>query len=62
MQEKTKVNFQTLKKTIESDKTLKTVVYVGIGVLALFVLGKAFNGLATTVRGFNNLKSAINGI
>jgi ribosomal protein S17 len=28
MQEKTKVNFQTLKKTIASDKMLKTVVYV----------------------------------
>jgi len=41
---------------------LKTVVYVGIGVLAIFALGKAFDGLATTVRGFNNLKSAINGI
>ena len=62
MQEKTKVNFQVLKKTIESDKMLKTVVYVGIGVLVLFALGKAFNGLATKVRGFNNLKSAINGV
>ncbi len=45
MHEKTKVNFQTLKKTIESDKILKTVANVGNGVLALFVLREAFNGL-----------------
>lgn len=61
MNEKTKENIQLLKKAIESDKLLKTAVYIGIGVLSLYLLGKAFNGLATTVRGFNNLKSALNG-
>lgn len=61
MNEKTKENIQILKKAIESDKMLKTAVYIGIGVLSLYLLGKAFNGLATTVRGFNNLKSALNG-
>jgi hypothetical protein len=61
MNEKTKENIQILKKAIESDKLLKTAVYIGIGVLSLYLLGKAFNGLATTVRGFNNLKSALNG-
>ena len=61
MNEKTKENIQTLKKAIESDKLLKTAVYIGIGVLSLYLLGKAFNGLAATVRGFNNLRSAING-
>lgn len=61
MNEKTKENIQTLKKAIESDKMLKTAIYIGIGVLSLFILGKAFNGLAKTVRGFNNLKSALNG-
>ena len=61
MSEKTKENIQILKKAIESDKLLKTAVYIGIGVLSLYLLGKAFNGLATTVRGFNNLKSALNG-
>jgi hypothetical protein len=61
MNEKAKENFQLLTETIQSNKVLKTAVYIGIGVLTLYLLGKAFNGLATTVRGFNNLKSAING-
>jgi hypothetical protein len=61
MNEKTKLNIQDLKQAIESNKVLKTAVYIGIGALSLYLLGKAFKGLASTIRGFNELKSAING-
>lgn len=61
MNEKIKTNFQEFKQVVESNKVLKTAVYIGLGVLSLYLLGKAFKGLAVTVRGFNELKSAING-
>ncbi len=61
MNEKSKVDFQRLTETIQSNKGLKTVVYVGIAVITLYLLGKACKGLAETVRGFNDLKSALNG-
>ena len=61
MNDNFKENYQTIKQTINSNKFLKTAVYVGIGVLALYLLGKTCSALATTVRGFNDLKSAFNG-
>ena len=61
MNEKTKLNIQDIKQAVESNKILKTAVYIGIGALSLYLLGKAFKGLASTIRGFNELKSAING-
>ena len=61
MNEKIKKNFQEFKQEVASNKALKTAVYVGIGVLSLYLLGKAFKALASIVRGFNELKSAING-
>ena len=60
MNEKIKTNFKEF-KVVNSNIALKTAVYIGIGVLSLYMLGKAFKGLASTVRGFNELKSAING-
>ena len=61
MNEKIKTNFQEFKQVIESNKVLKTAVYFGIGVLSIYLLGKAFKGLISTLQGFNELKSAING-
>lgn len=61
MNEKIKTNFKEFKHVVNSNIALKTAVYIGIGVLSLYMLGKAFKGLASTVRGFNELKSAING-
>ena len=61
MNEKTKEYYQTIKKTVESEKVLKTVVYIGVGIIGLYLLSKAFHTLAVTVRAYNNLKSAING-
>ena len=61
MNKKLKINFQEFKQVVESNKALKTAIYIGIAVASLYLLGKAFKGLASTVRGFNELKSAING-
>ena len=61
MKENYKNNYQAIKNTINSNKALKIAVYVGIGVISLYLLGKAFTALSTTVRGFNDLKSALNG-
>jgi hypothetical protein len=54
-------NLRTFHKIVSEDKVLKTITYIGIGVLSLYVLSKAFNGLAVVVRSINNIKSAING-
>lgn len=52
---------EVLDNFLKNEKAIKITLIIGAGVLSLYLLGKAFNGLATTVRGFNNLKSAING-
>jgi hypothetical protein len=50
-----------LRDQITSEKFIKGAVLVGGTIFVLFLLGKAFKGLASTIRGFNDLKSAING-
>ena len=61
MNEKTENRIKDLKQVLNSNKLVKTVFYVGVGVLSLYVLSKTFSVLASTVRGFNELKSAVNG-
>jgi hypothetical protein len=61
MNEKIKANFLEFKQVVEGNKVLKSAVYIGITVASLYLLGKVFKGLASTVQGFNELKSAING-
>ncbi len=61
MNEKIKKKYLEIKREVDTNNVLKTVVYISIGVLSLYLLGKAFKGLASTVRGFNELKAAING-
>jgi hypothetical protein len=54
-------SYHEIKQAVEENTPLKIVVYVGIGVASVYLLGKAFKGLAETIRGFNELKSAIYG-
>ncbi len=61
MNEKTENNIKDFKQEINSNRFLKSAIYIGAGVLALFILSKALSGLTSTVRGFNELKSALNG-
>ena len=49
MNEKIKTEFKEIKRVVDSNKVVKTAVYIGIGVLSLYILGKAFKGLASTV-------------
>ena len=53
------ITFKELKDKINSDKYLKTFVYIGIGVVSLYLLGKVFSTIASTVRGYKELKSAL---
>jgi len=46
---------------LDENQTIKKVVYVGIAIAAIYVAGRIANGLASSVRGFKNLNSAING-
>lgn len=61
MNEKTENRIKELKQVLNSNKLVKTVFYVGVGVLSLYALSKVFSVLASTVNGFNELKSAVNG-
>ena len=46
---------------LADNKMLKVAVYVGVGVLSFYLLGKVFRGLASTLRSLNDLKMALNG-
>lgn len=49
-------------KTLYSEnKAVKITTIILGGVLLVYVVGKTFNGIATVIRGFNNMKSAYNG-
>jgi hypothetical protein len=56
-----KINLLEIKQYLDDNPPVKTVVYIGLGIVALYVSGKLFSVLATSVRGFNEFKSAING-
>ncbi len=50
-----------IKSLINTNEIVKIVFYAGAAVISLYVIGKSFSALATAIRGFNELKSAING-
>ena len=47
-----KINLQEIKQYLDDNPPIKTVVYIGLGV---------FSVLASTVRGFNEFRSALKG-
>jgi len=49
------------KSNFESNKTLKTVVYLASTAAVFYMAGKIFSMLAGSVRGFNDFRSAIKG-
>ena len=61
MNDKLKNNLQEFKDFLDANKAIKVAVYVGLSVVSLYIIGKVFSTLAYTVRGFNDLQSAING-
>jgi hypothetical protein len=56
MQTKMNDHYKEIKKTMDSNKLLKTAVYIGAGLVSLYVLGKILKVVASSVRGFNDLK------
>lgn len=52
---------ESLIKDIIKYKPIKYVAIGGVVVASIFLLGKTLNVIATSVRGYNNLKSAIKG-
>lgn len=53
--------FDVFKKLYRENTSVKYATIIVGGVLLIFLSGKAFNGIATVIRSFNNMKSAING-
>jgi hypothetical protein len=50
-----------VKSNFESNKTVKTVVYLVSAAAILYMAGKMFSMLAGSVRGFNEFRSALKG-
>jgi hypothetical protein len=61
MKQKEEIKIKEIKEYLDKNPQLKTVVYIGLGIVGLYVAGKVFSALATSVRGFNEFRSAING-
>lgn len=61
MKQKEEVKLQEIKEFLEKNPQIKTLVYIGVGIIGLYVAGKVFSILASSVRGFNEFRSAING-
>jgi hypothetical protein len=56
-----KINLQEVKQYLDDNPPIKTAVYIGLGVVGLYVAGKVFSALASSVRGFNEFRSALKG-
>jgi hypothetical protein len=52
---------QEIKQYLDENKPIKWALYIGVGVLSLFIVGRLFSALASSVRGFNEFRSAIKG-
>jgi hypothetical protein len=61
MKQVKKVNLQEIKQYLDDNPPIKTAVYIGLGVVGLYVAGKVFSALASSVRGFNEFRSALKG-
>jgi len=56
------MNLQDIKQILDENSTIKKVAYVVMVIGAIYVAGKLSNGMASAVRGFKNLGSAIKGV
>ena len=54
-------NLKHLKNEYKTNNYIKIPIYLGLGILGLYVIGKLFSALAFSMRGFNELRSAFNG-
>ena len=56
-----KINYQEIKNFLDENPKAKKVVYGLLIVAGIYVSGRIANGMASAVRGFINLGSAIKG-
>jgi hypothetical protein len=56
-----KINLDEIKQYLDANPPIKTAVYIGLGVVGFYVVGKVFSVLASSVRGFNAFCSALKG-
>ena len=54
-------NLKEIKKYLDENPPIKKVVYIGLGIVGFYVAGKVFSALASSVRGFNEFRSALKG-
>lgn len=59
--QKSKIDYPFILNTINGNKAIKTILYVGAGIASLYLMGRLLSVFATTIRGINDFKSAING-
>jgi hypothetical protein len=56
-----KINLQEVKLYLNENPPIKTIVYIGLGIAGLYLAGKVFSVLASSLRGFNEFRSALKG-
>ena len=61
MKQKEEIKLQEIKEYLDKNPQIKKVVYIGLGIVCLYVAGKVFSALASSVRGFNEFRSALKG-
>jgi len=62
IKQKPKMNLLDIKQILDQNSTIKKVAYFVMVIGAIYVAGKLSNGMASAVRGFKNLGSAIKGV
>ena len=61
MKQTKKINLEEIKQYLDDNPPIKTAVYIGLGVVGLYLAGKVFSALASSVRGFNEFRSSLKG-
>lgn len=54
-------NFKDIKEILDSDKVLKTIVYVSVGLVVLHYISKSFTSFSNTAKDVYQLHSVLNG-
>jgi hypothetical protein len=56
-----KISFQEIKTYLDNNPLVKRIVYALLAIGAIYLAGKLASGMASAVRGFSNLGSALRG-
>jgi hypothetical protein len=61
MKQTKKITLQEIKHYLNDNPQIKTAVYIGVGLVGIYIAGKVCSALASSVRGFNEFRSALKG-